>query len=290
MINFSFVIPHKNQPEMLRKSISSIPHRDDVQIIVVDDNSDPNIVDFEDFPGQDDKLVKLIFTKEGKGAGYARNAALDYVIGNWIAFLGADDYFYPEIIDIMNEIEKDNETEVVFFKDKSICLPSGLPSLRADGYNERVDLALSTGDFTQALLYSCDARKFYKKSLFERFKIRFSECRWGNDVYFMGQIARYAQKYRAFDYFAYCSTESGSNLTKARSIDSFIVRFKEECKNVKILKPRYHNEESIYYWLFQTWLGVWKKNRGKAICLLPDAIASGGIKFVNTAIRCKFGK
>ena len=39
-INYSFIIPHKNCPDLLQRCVDSIPERDDVQVIVVDDNSD----------------------------------------------------------------------------------------------------------------------------------------------------------------------------------------------------------------------------------------------------------
>jgi len=38
--NYSFIIPHKNCPDLLQRCVDSIPERDDVQVIVVDDNSD----------------------------------------------------------------------------------------------------------------------------------------------------------------------------------------------------------------------------------------------------------
>ena len=68
MINYSIIIPHKNTPDLLRKCLDSIPHRDDVQIIVVDDNSDEDKVDFEHFPGLNEERTEVYFTKEGKGA------------------------------------------------------------------------------------------------------------------------------------------------------------------------------------------------------------------------------
>ena len=39
MINYSIIIPHKNIPNLLQRCLDSIPNREDVQIIVVDDNS-----------------------------------------------------------------------------------------------------------------------------------------------------------------------------------------------------------------------------------------------------------
>ena len=39
MTNYSIVIPHYNLPALLRRCLGSIPQRDDIQVIVVDDGS-----------------------------------------------------------------------------------------------------------------------------------------------------------------------------------------------------------------------------------------------------------
>ncbi len=44
MINFTVIIPHKNLPLLLDRLINSIPIRDDLEIIVVDDGSDEDVV------------------------------------------------------------------------------------------------------------------------------------------------------------------------------------------------------------------------------------------------------
>ena len=36
---YSIIIPHKNIPELLIRCLNSIPDREDIQIIVIDDNS-----------------------------------------------------------------------------------------------------------------------------------------------------------------------------------------------------------------------------------------------------------
>src|SRR5574344_311021 len=97
MINYTIIIPHKNTTDLLRKCIDSIPKRNDVQVIIVDDNSDADKVDFEHFPGLNEERTEVYFTKEGKGAGYARNIGLQYAIGKWVVFVDADDYFLPII-------------------------------------------------------------------------------------------------------------------------------------------------------------------------------------------------
>ena len=91
MINYSVIIPHHNIPALLQRCLDSIPERDDIQIIVVDDNSDSNKVDFKKFPGIGRRNVEIYYTKEGKGAGFARNVGLKYAKGRYLIFADADD-------------------------------------------------------------------------------------------------------------------------------------------------------------------------------------------------------
>ena len=65
---YSIIIPHKNTPNLLSRCVASIPKRDDLQIVIVDDNSDPSIVDFDNFPIKNDERTVIIFDKSGKGA------------------------------------------------------------------------------------------------------------------------------------------------------------------------------------------------------------------------------
>lgn len=65
-ILYSIIIPHKDIPCLLQRCLDSIPSRDDVQIIVADDDSSPDVVDFAHFPGSDRTDVEILFTKEAE--------------------------------------------------------------------------------------------------------------------------------------------------------------------------------------------------------------------------------
>ena len=88
---YSFVIPHKNLPLLLKRCLSSIPQRNDVQIIVVDDAS-------EDVPALQEVVrefdqVELVLNEEARGAGYARNVGLKKLDGRNAAlkkYVGTD--------------------------------------------------------------------------------------------------------------------------------------------------------------------------------------------------------
>lgn len=289
-MDYSFIIPHKNNPELLRKCINSIPHFDGVEIIVVDDNSSSEFVDFDNFPGAEDPYVRLIFTIEGRGAGYARNIGVKESQGKWLIFADADDYFTSSLEGKMREFCADDH-DVVFFKASSVKLLDGSPSWRNLEFNRRVDIALSKGDYTLPLLFSSPWAKFFKRDFVVQNQIFFNEVRWGNDVVFMGRIAVSARNCIADGATVYCITESDGSLIKTTTLESALVRFKQECENVCILRnSRFVEEPSIYYWLLYTWLEVWKIRKCRAFICLPRACYSGRIAFVKELFRVKRGK
>lgn len=104
-LNYSFVIPHHNSPELLNRCLNSIPQRDDIEIIVIDDNSDEDKKPKLSRP--DVKLIS-IDAEHTKGAGRARNYGLKEATGKWIVFSDADDFFIPSFIDVLDQY-KDQE-------------------------------------------------------------------------------------------------------------------------------------------------------------------------------------
>ncbi len=50
------------------------------------------------FPRWKGQRYEYYLTKEGKGAGYARNIALDYALGEWLVFADADDFFQKKYL------------------------------------------------------------------------------------------------------------------------------------------------------------------------------------------------
>jgi glycosyltransferase involved in cell wall biosynthesis len=194
-INYSVIIPHKDIPHLLRICLNSIPRRDDVQIIVVDDNSDPAVVDFEKFPGLDDPRVEVVFTKEGKGAGYARNVGMEHAVGKWLMFADADDYFHPCITDLMDDY-RDAEEDVVFFKyDRS-----GLEWLDYEtlfSFNRSIEIYNYENElsYKRSIFLDCVPwDKLIKADFVKIHNIYFTETLKCNDIGFAFLVGFYAKK------------------------------------------------------------------------------------------------
>ena len=214
MVNYSIIIPHKDTPDLLQRCLDSIPVRDDVQVIVVDDNSDADKVDFEHFPKWDGGHYEFYLTKEGKGAGYARNVALGHAEGRWVLLVDADDFLLPAVGEIFDE-EKDSDADIVFFRPKAVLLKDGVTySKRADFYNDIIDKYCQTGDESELRCrWLSPWSKFYKLKLIRDNGICFDEIRFSNDNLFSVTSGVCAGKISVRDQSYLCITESGCSLT-----------------------------------------------------------------------------
>lgn len=54
---YNIIILHKIIPKLLQRYLDSIPQRDDLHIIVENDNHDPDKVDFEHFSGIEKQII-----------------------------------------------------------------------------------------------------------------------------------------------------------------------------------------------------------------------------------------
>lgn len=148
MSKLSIIIPHHNTPELLQRCLDSIPYHKDLDICVIDDNSSSEIVDFSHFPGSDREDVRVYFTKEGKGAGYARNVGLQHVKGGWLLFADSDDFFVPDFFRIVEKYFNEENFDMVLFKAKSVNSSTLEPSNRNENINSCIDKVLN-GEITE---------------------------------------------------------------------------------------------------------------------------------------------
>ena len=224
--NFTVIIPHKNTPFLLVKCLESVPNRDDVQVVIVDDNSDPNIVDFNNFPGIGRKNTIVIFDKSGKGAGNARNVALNQIKETkWLIFSDSDDYFTPYLKDAMEKYV-DSDYDMVYFKRHSVYVDTEKPATRHQKANSRVDAALATGD-NRIIRYKdlAPVCKFVSFKLVKNHNIQFEPIRYSNDAMFFIQVGCYANNIKIDPNPIYVVTEREGSLMKTYSKDAIVCRY-----------------------------------------------------------------
>lgn len=110
----SIIIPVYNQEELVIKCLDSIPKRDDIEIIVVNDGSTDNTKESLYAYKRKYNSLKIISYKNCKGVSVARNKGIERATGEYILFIDSDDYIYP---DVFNDIV-DNDlkfVDIVFY-------------------------------------------------------------------------------------------------------------------------------------------------------------------------------
>ena len=253
MINYTIIIPHKNTPDLLQRCINSIPIRDDLQIIIIDDNSDPTIVDFNNFPGNNRQNTKIIFNKDGLGAGNARNKGLEAITNTkWVIFSDADDFFTPYLSDALDKYEND-EADMIYFKLESVNSDSLEPVNRSIRINKRTDLAIAQKNYD---LIRYKAIEPYCK--FIKFKniedIRFETVMYSNDVMFGLMIGYKSRKIKIDPNSLYIVTERQNSLVKIVKEESIRCRYDVAIRGnnflKKIRKEKYHTNLFAYCYKF----------------------------------------
>ena len=194
-MNYSIIIPHHNTPDLLQRLLHSIPQRDDLEVIIVDDNSDDKIVDFENFPGVDRPNTKVIFDKKGGGGGYARNIGLSYAKGKWIIFADADDFFNYCFNSVLDDYV-DSAADVIFCKNNSLNECFYTTSYRTINLNNFIDSFISGGkqdDINLRYVWGEPVCKIVRRNIIEDNNIRFEETAIHNDTRYSYLVGYYAK-------------------------------------------------------------------------------------------------
>ena len=242
-LQYSIIIPHKDIPDLLQRCLNSIPLRDDVQVIVVDDNSDPRKVDFNHFPQWEGRRYEYYLTKEGKGAGYARNIGLDHAKGRWIVFADADDFFSQDFNVLLDEMV-DAEEDLIYFDYINVLSDDITQQVTNRIWYRQYIASYLEGEASERVLrvsFPVIWCRIIKRSFIKRNKIRFSETRWGNDVLFSALIGSKAKTIKASDKIGYVVTTREGSLTDdlCSTSKEFRVRMTELMKCDDVFAPKY---------------------------------------------------
>lgn len=192
MINYSFITPHKNSPELLMRYIDSIPERDDIEIIVVDDNSDD---DKKPVINRMNLKVICLDASQSNGAGHARNVGLEYATGQWVLFADSDDTYSETLLPTLDEI-KDGKDDVVYFN--HVVIRGN--KITENRFCEKGQQLSEEDCFKIRYGRTVPWNKAVRLDFLKKYNIQFEECPVGNDILFAYQVAYLTKEnYRIVD-------------------------------------------------------------------------------------------
>ena len=202
---YSIIIPHKGIPDLLMRCLRSIPVSEDIQVIVVDDNSVGADTYLERYSELSRPYLEFVRTTKGGGAGYARNVGLEHAKGK--LFADADDFFVEDMHDIISSYV-DSEADVIYFKNKAVLSENiNIESNRCSWMNRKIDQCLKDGDeWPVRFKLFVPWAKMVKRDLVIKYNIRFDEVVYSADVYFSMLVGYHADIIKVTNMILYVVT------------------------------------------------------------------------------------
>lgn len=117
MPKVSVIIPVFKVEQYLKECVESIRKQtlNDIEIILVDDESPDGCPLICDYYAKEDPRIKVIHKKNG-GLGFARNSGLDIATGEYVAFLDSDDYELRDTYETIYNLASSTNSDVVYYR------------------------------------------------------------------------------------------------------------------------------------------------------------------------------
>ena len=257
MIHYSIIVPHHNIPQLLRRCLDSIPQRDDLEVIVIDDGSDQEYLPALHTLEQVFKEAKFVYQKTSKGGGAARNIGLELAVGTYVMFADADDFYNYCINDFLDDYAHET-CDIVFFNANSVDTETYLAMRRMEHLNKmHEEYDKNPQEALLHLRYLCGepSNKLIKREIISKYHIRFEETRIHNDTKFSYLVAFHSRDFKVDHRAVYCLTERKGSVSKNISDDAQLTRTRIFAEKNRFLQD--HNIpvfDFILLWSFRHYL------------------------------------
>lgn len=156
-IKLTVIMPLYNQQELFKIGLDSIPPRDDIEIIVIDDGStDGSLKEARMYQLNSSKNVVVLWNDRNMGVAYTVNRGLDNATGEYVVFLGSDgDYF----VNLSEGMEYLNGKDIIYFPLENNSGTMNRPRIGSSKFIRREFI----GDIRNPLLVNDEDRYFHQQ-------------------------------------------------------------------------------------------------------------------------------
>lgn len=265
-ITYSFIIPHHNSKNLLSRCLASIPHRNDIEIIVIDDNSRE-----EERPQQEreDEQILYIDAAHTNGAGKARNEGMKVAKGRWLVFADCDDYFKADFLSVLDKY-KDTDNDFVCYNAEKVD-DKFIKDLSFKK-NEIIKNCAETGQCLDFIKFQLHAPwfKMVRRKFIEKYNIVYEEVPKGNDMFFSFQVGYFAKKCVVDGEVVYVYTYNPNGITNSkRDINIYMDMIARRFKKINFYHFVNHPEWVTNNFLF--WIKILKR---EGVCMFIKILLS----------------
>lgn len=189
-IQVSIVIPVYNAERYLAECLDSVLNQtlSEIEIICVDDGSTDGSSDILRQYADADRRIRCI-RQENQGAGAARNLGMTRANGAYLAFLDADDLYYPNALETAYRRARQLQADILIFEAEYFRAQDAVV------FTERANTKLysgrqvfSTKDIPQVIfqMTSCNTwNKLYRREFVNGAQLTYQEIKTANDLCFV---------------------------------------------------------------------------------------------------------
>lgn len=194
------VIPTYNSVKFIEKAINSVLEQTykDIELIIVDDYSTDNTVEFIEEKYKDIPNLRIIKNEKNVGVGISRKVGINNAKGEYITFLDSDDYLLKDFIEVNVNLIKQHDSDVVY-TNVGILSPSNQLKVIQVGNH------FAENETTLNIFFWCEMNfltgKLFRTELVKNCK--WSERRVAEDVQTLFYIMYEAKKVRSCPYMGY---------------------------------------------------------------------------------------
>jgi len=204
MAKISVIVPIYNVEKYLERCLNSLINQTfkDIEIICVDDCSTDKSLQILKKIAQNDKRIKIIESKNNKGAAVTRNKGLDEIQGEYVSFVDADDYLNLDFYEKLYAKAKENDYDIVKCQRRKYELNGDISIGVISNQIRKEGMYAFTYEWQSAI---------YKTTIIKDNNIRFvPEIIKAQDIVFLNQIILKAKNIALINntYYNYCRREN----------------------------------------------------------------------------------
>lgn len=246
-VNYSLIIPFYNSYNTIRRLINSIPKREDLEVIIVDDCSTLNHKDLALLKKQYNNFL-WVQTDENKGAGAARNLGLKFAKGKWIFFADSDDCFNSDVSKIFDEYVN-LEYDIVYFNANIIYKNGPTNSSRYTKFFQQIENIRIKGHENIRFVFTQVWAKLFKREFIEKYHIKFDEVIISNDVMFSTLCDYFAKNIKIDKRYFYIQYKHSGSVSRLITVERMLVKLNIHCRRYIFLKDNNCHFKDIYNYI-----------------------------------------
>lgn len=242
----SIIVPCYKVEQYLPTCIESVLNQSytDWELILVDDGSPDSSGAICDKYAQGDSRIKVIHKPNG-GLSDARNAGLDIMTGDFVAFLDSDDFWHTDYLKIMMQLQRQYDADIVqckWTRGNDSVFPQ--VAITYDAICKTGPEAMASG-LLNVLMWA----KLYRKEVLEGIKMPVGLV--NEDEWTSWKICYRAKRFVASpnQLYYYTFNQQGICATQSRALNlSFFGAFAEKAEFLKK-----NNDEACVIWNLIKW-------------------------------------